>query len=75
MVVPILAPIIMPILCEKVMRFALIKLTVKAVVAELDWMIQVIKQPIRIALKVEEVHLARRFFKRVGESSCKERER
>ena len=30
-------------------------------------MIQVIKQPIRIALKVEEVHLARRFFKRVGE--------
>ena len=43
--------------------------------AELDWIIQVIKQPIRIALKVEEVHLARRFFKRVGESSCKERER
>ncbi len=33
-VLPILAPIIMPILCEKVMRFALIKLTVKAVVAE-----------------------------------------
>ena len=59
-VVPIFAPIITPTACERVKRPALTKPTVITVVAEEDWITEVIPTPVITPLKGFEVIAVRK---------------
>ena len=72
MVVPILAPITTPIDSRRESKPALTKLTIITVVAEDDWIIAVIKIPVKTPFILEEVIAAKIFRSFEPATFCKD---